>query len=327
LSELIKKYNFDIKKLDPMALKALDQFTGGKGVFGFPFVSSTSVMYYNKDIFDKFGAAYPKDGMTYDETYELAKRMTRSDGGINYRGLSTFHQYILRENPYGLKPINPTTGKASLNTEEWKKLFQNLVRFYQIPGNNRPTNTRASNPESHSFALEQTIAMNINNNDLNIVKMFSPDMKWDVVSVPTYADKPKMADQSSPWMYSILKTSKNKEAAFEVLSYLVSDEFLMMESKRGVRTPTTNDAIKKAFGADSPLLKGKNIGAYYYYPSAPSPTLSGNPDIMSIIMEADNIVNNKLLEVIIDGKDINTVLRSGDEEVNKLIETKMNAKK
>jgi ABC-type glycerol-3-phosphate transport system substrate-binding protein len=193
------------------------------------------------------------------------------------------------------------------------------VRIYDIPGNKRP-NSRATNPEIQAFAKDQNIAMAVLNNDLNHVKLIPEGLNWDVVSMPTYADKPKTADQASPWMYSIMSTSKQKDAAFEVLSYLLSDEFLMQESKRGVRTPTTNDQIKKAFGSDSTLFKGKNIGAYYYHQSAQPPSVSGNPKIMSIILDADAIVNNKFLDVILDGKDLNTALREGDEEINKLIE-------
>lgn len=320
MSDLIKKYNFDMKRLDQASLQSLDQYTGGKGVYGFPFVASTSVMYYNKDIFDKFGVSYPTNGMTWDEVYNLARQLTRSADGVNYRGLATFHGYLLRENPYGLKPIDPSKEKASVNTEEWKKLFQNLVRIYQIPGNNRDTKTRATNIELQAFAKDQNIAMAVMNNDLNHVKLIPEGMNWDVVSMPTFADKPKIADQPSPWMYSIMSTSKHKDAAFEVLSYLVSDEFFMMESKRGVRTPTTNEQIKKAFGSDSPLLKGKNVGAYYYYPSAPPPALSGNAKISSLIGDGDTVVNNKFLDIVIDGKDINTALREADEEINKRIE-------
>ncbi|CAG7651728.1 ABC transporter substrate-binding protein [Paenibacillus allorhizosphaerae] len=319
MTDLIKKYKFDTSRLESASLKALDQFTGGKGIYGLPFVSSTSVMFYNKDIFNKFGVPYPKDGMTWEEVLDLAKKMTRNFDGTSYRGLASFHAYLLRENPQGLKPIDPKTGKASLNTEEWKKLFQSLLRIYEIPGNMRPK-SRATNPELQAFAKDQNIAMAVLNNDLNHVKLIPEGMNWDVVSMPTYADKPKTADQASPWMYSIMSTSKQKEAAFEVLSYLLSDEFLLNESKRGVRTPTTNEQIKKAFGSDSPFFKGKNVGAYYYHQSAQPPSVSGNPQIMSLILDADTVVNNKFLDIILDGKDINTALREGDEEINKLIE-------
>lgn len=164
------------------------------------------------------------------------------------------------------------------------------------------------------------VAMTVINNDIARVKEIPEGMNWDVVSMPTFADKPKMADQPSPWMYSITSTSKVKDQAFEIIAYMLSDEFLMQESKRGIRTPTTNDAIKRAFGSDSPLFKGKNVSAYYYYQSAPAPTASGTPQIMSFISDTETVTNNKFLDIILTGKDINTALREGDEEINKLIE-------
>lgn len=49
-------------------------------------VRNTEAVFYNKDLFDKFGIDYPTDNMTWDEMYELSKNMTRSDGDIQYYG-------------------------------------------------------------------------------------------------------------------------------------------------------------------------------------------------------------------------------------------------
>lgn len=39
---------------------------------------SASVLYYNKGIFDKAGVAYPTDGMTWDELFALAGKVTKT---------------------------------------------------------------------------------------------------------------------------------------------------------------------------------------------------------------------------------------------------------
>jgi multiple sugar transport system substrate-binding protein len=45
-------------------------------------------MLLNKDIFNKFGVDYPQDEMAWSQTLDLAKKLTRTEGGIRYIGVS-----------------------------------------------------------------------------------------------------------------------------------------------------------------------------------------------------------------------------------------------
>lgn len=45
-----------------------------------PVVNNTMSLYYNKDLFDKFGVSYPKDGMTWDEVLELNRQLDKNGG-------------------------------------------------------------------------------------------------------------------------------------------------------------------------------------------------------------------------------------------------------
>ena len=53
-------------------------------LYALPFWSSTQLMYYNKDLFDKAGVPYPsdeeKDRMTYQQTVDLAKKVQKATG-------------------------------------------------------------------------------------------------------------------------------------------------------------------------------------------------------------------------------------------------------
>ncbi|MDF2716320.1 MAG: extracellular solute-binding protein family 1, partial [Paenibacillus sp.] len=87
ISDLIKKYNYDLTRIEPSLIDIQRQLANG-GIYGLPWTSGSIVFLYNKDLFDKFGVAYPKDGMTWDETYELAKKLTRTDAGTSYKGFA-----------------------------------------------------------------------------------------------------------------------------------------------------------------------------------------------------------------------------------------------
>jgi multiple sugar transport system substrate-binding protein len=51
------------------------------GYYGLPRDFQTIVMFYNKDMFDKAGVAYPKAGWTWDDLRAMAKKLTISSGG------------------------------------------------------------------------------------------------------------------------------------------------------------------------------------------------------------------------------------------------------
>ncbi len=55
-------------------------------VYGLPFRTDNNMIFYNKDLFDKAGVQYPKDGMTMEEYRELAKKMTSGEGAEKVYG-------------------------------------------------------------------------------------------------------------------------------------------------------------------------------------------------------------------------------------------------
>ncbi|MDF2719878.1 MAG: transporter substrate-binding protein, partial [Paenibacillus sp.] len=86
MSELIKLHNVPVQNLESTAVHAIRDMSAGK-MYALPIINNTAVLYYNKDLFDKFGVAYPVDGMTWDRAINLAKQLYRSDGGVQYYGM------------------------------------------------------------------------------------------------------------------------------------------------------------------------------------------------------------------------------------------------
>jgi ABC-type glycerol-3-phosphate transport system substrate-binding protein len=118
MTPLIKQQNIDLSRIQTGVLDSIKVNSNG-GIYGLPFNSQLFMMLYNKDIFNKFGVPYPKDGMTWTETVELAKKVTRMDGGTQYRGLD----------PDGIQRVglsrsqimvDAKTNKSNVNNEEWK---------------------------------------------------------------------------------------------------------------------------------------------------------------------------------------------------------------
>ena len=76
LDEFVKKDKFDLKPYG----SALEVIKEKKKLMALPFRSDIYLLYYNKDLFDKFGVSYPTNDMTWQQVRETAKKLTSGSG-------------------------------------------------------------------------------------------------------------------------------------------------------------------------------------------------------------------------------------------------------
>ncbi|WP_176706598.1 ABC transporter substrate-binding protein [Paenibacillus hemerocallicola] len=300
LQEQIKLHGFKPETFEPNVLAHAYSTNSERKLYGLPFTMNRYALYYNKNLFDRFGAAYPKDGLTWDETYELAKKMTRADAGAAYNGFTALPNNILLNNQLSLNPLNAKEDKAAMNTDEWKLLFNNLRRFGEIPNNKFVPVTDS---------VKGTVAMIL---DSGSISQAGAELDWDLVSVPELPQKPKTGFKPASLSLFLSATSEHKEEAFKVMAFLVSAEFQTKLTKQAVGTPLADPEVRKAFGQDLPQWKGKNVKALYYYPDAPA-----------IPPRAEHLTNVAVnfSKLFTSEADSNTILRDFDEEINKAIQT------
>ena len=74
--------NFDKSKYAGL----IEQLTLDGKTYGVPFRKDNNLLYYNKDLFDAAGVAYPEDGMNLDDFSALAKKMTSGEGAEKVYG-------------------------------------------------------------------------------------------------------------------------------------------------------------------------------------------------------------------------------------------------
>ncbi len=67
--------------LDGLYPNTLTAYQSPDGYFGLPRDFQTIVVFYNKDMFDKAGVAYPKSDWTYDDLRATAKALTKDTNG------------------------------------------------------------------------------------------------------------------------------------------------------------------------------------------------------------------------------------------------------
>ncbi|UUZ86101.1 extracellular solute-binding protein [Paenibacillus sp. P26] len=284
-------------------------------MYGIPVFNNNMVLYYNKDIFDKFGVPYPKDGMIWNEANALAAQLTRFDQK-QYVGLSSSETHMLAMNQLSIPFVDSATEKATIFTnEKWKTLFDTVfVGPSKAQGYTDYMRAHQEKlPYRNEFLKDRELAMFA---WLSSIVFVFPDefkaMNWDMVSLPTFESQPKVGSQAYPTYFAVTSMSKQKDQAMNVIGYLLSNEVQSRLSKIGVMPVLKDDAVKKMYGQES-VFKDKNLAASFYNQFAPIPNKS-RYDSLLLTPYAKTVP-----KVILNG-DYNTLFRAAEEETNKKIE-------
>ncbi|WP_158606411.1 ABC transporter substrate-binding protein [Paenibacillus ginsengarvi] len=299
LTEMIKTYKFDLSKLDPTLIDSIKAY-GPKGeIYALPGDRSVKILLYNKDLFNKFNAPYPKDGMSWEDIIALARKLTRTENGVSYYGLNPAGYGNLKSQLQ--LPVFGKDDKPQLSTPDWQKLAATWKAIYEIPGNRTTANAR------DLFSKNQNTAMLLNNSSW-LLRNPVAGLDWDYVVAPTFDNK--LVPDLLGSMLSIAATSKNKDAAFQVIALYYSDEVQSAIARDAALVVGSSlPEIQKLYGTNTASSTGKNVQADF----------SGKAAV-KVIEPYDYVASpilNQAFNDIADGKkDINTALREAEEQIN-----------
>lgn len=313
LTELVKKMKLDLSAFKPETIQAIHNLDPKGGLEGIPFDLNTGALFYNKDLFDKFGVAYPKDDMLWKDILELSKKLTRKEDGVQYIGWDPrFPDHLF--SPYSQPFVDPKTNKALVDTPNLRKVLDLFQQVYQQSGYIGAKNEYTYGPDG--FTKTHILAMQADwvgklISDLLQAETTGIKMNWDMASEPRFEDTVGKGRHALADMLVITKPSKYKEQAMQVIQMMISREQQIMLTRTGRLTALNDSEIISQFGANFPSLQGKNMRAVYKNPpvQTPSPHLADK--------EVQTIIRAMRKEMAIGKKDVNTVLREGQEKADK----------
>jgi len=313
MEDLLKKHKVDLNRFEPGLIDAVRALGNGK-LYGIPVENSTTIIAYNKDLFDKFGVPYPKDGMTWEEFANLVRRMNRNIDGVIYTSYTPSENHLVLSNAFGLPLIDPVTNRSRYDDPNWKKIIETeLLQFTNDPVYQEALAKAGGKLLSDSlFYKDRTMATaNIGPAHFTVFKQELSQFNWDIVSYPYYPELPKVGTSPYPQVWSVASISQHKDEAMKVIEFLTSDEFQMERSKRGIMTSLANDNIKKAMGREA-YFKDKNYAAFYYnkFPQVPA---KSEWDSKAVPYQ---FLSKKLRDIANGKTDVNTALRTAHEELN-----------
>ncbi|MCZ8515214.1 extracellular solute-binding protein [Paenibacillus filicis] len=313
LNDFVKKSNMDLSRFDPTAISDIKAFSNKGELLAIPFSVNSSVLVYNKEIFNKFGVPFPKDNMTWEETIGLAKQVSKTVDGTNYNGIDV-NGVRKFATALSLPLVDPASQKAVLANDGWKKAFQTAKAITDVLVDKKIGSSTLGRFFDQSLAMF-TYYVDVFGDIEKRTKDGSMSFDWDIVSMPSFPEAQGYGLRSLSHDLSITSTTPHKEEAFKVIQFLTGDEVQTALTKRGIRLPALKDQkIRDSFGADNPVLKGKNIPAVFLTKPAKNP----QPTIYDSYAESEI---GKAFDKVLQGTDINTALREAEDAANQRITT------
>lgn len=313
---------FSLQGVHPYIEEYLRKVGNGK-LYGLLPDFTNKAVYFNKDLFDKYGVPYPQDQMTWDELFELAKRFPVEEGvsGLYIENLSVLVENLAQSKH--LKEINTKDMKVTLNTKSYKEVFEIALEAYRSKAVIVPDLDQF---EVYDPFINGTSAMTVDfnyyiNNKINWAqeeKGSKFQLNWDLVSAPVN----EASRNVSPYFiiggpYSINVEAEQKQAAWEFIKFINSEELAKAKSKTvNFFLSTRPDYIYNP--------EGKRMEAFYIL--KPDVTISNrvNYDLLPQWTSTNlkGIINSELKAVTVGAKTLDEAIASMQERGQRLLDQK-----
>ncbi len=219
----------------------LDRFTVNGKLYALPRdVAPFACVFYNKDLFDKEGIAYPTENWTWEDLLRIAQRLTKKDANdrvIQYGFYGWAWQNFIYGNGGALVDDvkNPThTLLDDPRSIEGLQFYADLSNVYQV----MPAPVALANlgmGVDLMFASGRLAMFLSGIWETPALRRYG--FNWDVVMFPKNKEGVR-AFGSGGTGYAILKSSKNKKAAWEVIKAMTSVKGQTQLSKAGLAQPS-----------------------------------------------------------------------------------------
>jgi multiple sugar transport system substrate-binding protein len=250
--------------------------------------------------------------MTWEDAIEIAKKVTRSEGGQQYAGLQYSNNSANFARGVSMQLVNPATNKAAFNNDTGLKVLNTLKAIYSIPGNDFKGKVLQEFLDGSTAMIPWWAQDTLGSIEeaVDAGKSFN----YDVTTYPHFQGYNGIFEPSTG-MYVVGKTSKHQDIAFQIISYLTTNEEVQTYAAEFGDFPSLKlKNIDQIFGSSFKVLKGKNVAGMLKgqflenHPPSPYDSLA-------------SAAFNKYTQQFVTGKinDARTTLAQAEEEANKNI--------
>lgn len=202
--------------------------------YGIPKDIGTLGLFYNKDLFDAAGVAYPTSDWTWDDLMEAAGRLTDKEKGTY--GIAAdnngqnFYWNLIWQNEGEI--WDDENNKCTLDAPETIEAMKYAVSF--VEKGYSPTPSDLANLTADEYFESGKTAMNFAGSWMLTEYQNVEGLNFDVAELPTGKKKAVIC---SGMAFSVSASTKNPDAALKLAEYLGSEEAQTIQAESGVAIP------------------------------------------------------------------------------------------
>lgn len=227
LSSLIKRDHFDLDQMYPPVIRFLKEISGG-GIFGLTPIFNSTAIFYNIDLFNKYGVPYPTDRMSWEELYQLAARFPAGEEdtriyGFRYYGNISSQLSLLTQAEH-LSYFDSSMENLQMNTAPWRRLFQSVVDWNK---------KGVVYTNANDIFVEGKAAMTLGDPSyISVLKEKGNNVNWGIVTTPSNSqDREVNHAISLNDIYSINAKANSPTLAWEILKFVNGGDVAKIQFK------------------------------------------------------------------------------------------------
>lgn len=288
-------------------------------------VSSLAV-YYNRNLFQRFGVPVPKAGWTWNDLITTATSMTRDANGVVVKGTESEGTQVVATYGLGVEPsmirvapfvwsnggeivdIPERPTRFTLDSPKAREALRNLIDL-RIAYGVVPTDLEVEAENDESRFANGRLAMLMSSRRSTTTFRSITAFDWDVASLPTYGQPAGILHSDA---YCIPRASGNKDAAWRFVEFAVSAEGQRIIAATGRTVPSHIEVSRSdAFlGSTQPPRNAQVfLDAIPYV--RPVPLISTWPEI-------EDVTSGILENAMYRGDRLDDVIRELDEKTRPL---------
>lgn len=265
----------DVFEEDDFFAEALDAFRWDGELTCLPQNVSSLVVYFNRDLFRRFGVSPPRDGMHWTELVHKARQLTRDKNGQVVRGAdpdlpaantAPAEIFGLGVEPsiIRLAPLVWSNGgdlvddeaeptRFTLDRTEAKQAIDSFFQLRTVHGV-VPSDQEVEAEDDESRFANGRMAMLLESRRAVPSLREAADFDWDVVSLPRFQEPVNVLHSDA---YCMTKGSKEKDAAWRFVEYALGPGGAEVVARTGRTVPSLRSVAESDAFLD-PGKKPKN---------------------------------------------------------------------
>ena len=212
ISSYAKESGVDLGPIE----ESVGAVSNGEEIYGLPIYSSCWMLFYNKELFDAAGVAYPTEQMTWEEYCELAESLTKKEGDVQYwggmcptwtanLGAIAAGEYLTDEEPLA-------------KTQEYLEFTKRMYDKSHMPVeemNNGSWDINASYAAGNIYMM------------INVdweYSLLQCDFEYGTAPLPVLDGVEEKTSLGNSSYICMAKTAKNKQAAYDFMEFFTTSD-------------------------------------------------------------------------------------------------------